>query len=94
LTGVENAENSISSAKANLPALIEEVEGEIAEAQQLEQRGKAQGSPADWAALEEHVALARQAVDSARQNGQADPLGQYTALTAIDTKLDEQLDAV
>lgn len=94
LTGVENAENSISSAKANLPALIEEVEGEIAEAQQLEQRGKAQGSPADWAALEEHVAHARQAVDSARQNGQADPLGQYTALTAIDTKLDEQLDAV
>ena len=94
LTGVENAENSISSAKANLPALIEEVEGEIAEAQQLEQRGKAQGSPADWAALEEHVAHARQAVDSARQNGQTDPLGQYTALTAIDTKLDEQLDAV
>ena len=94
LTGVENAENSIASAKDNLPALIDEVEGEIAEAQQLEQQGKAQGSPADWSALEKLLSEARSAVDEARSNGQADPLGQYTALTAIDTKLDEQLDTV
>ena len=94
LTGVENAENSIASAKDNLPALIDEVEGEIAEAQQLEQQGKAQGSPADWSALEDLLSTARAAVDQARNNGQADPLGQYTALTAIDTKLDEQLDTV
>lgn len=94
LTGVENAENSIASAKATLPALIDEVEGEIAEAQQLEQQGKAQGSPADWSALEDLLSTARAAVDQARSNGQADPLGQYTALTAIDTKLDEQLDTV
>ncbi|QRP61501.1 TPM domain-containing protein [Corynebacterium minutissimum] len=94
LTGVENAENSIASAKDNLPALIDEVEGEIAEAQQLEQQGKAQGSPADWSALEDLLSTARAAVDQAHNNGQADPLGQYTALTAIDTKLDEQLDTV
>lgn len=94
LNAVENAENSITAARDNLPALIDEVEEEIAEAQHLEQRGKAQGSPADWSALESLLAEAREALSTARQHGQADPLGQYTALTAIDSKLDEQLDTV
>lgn len=94
LNAVENAENSITAARDNLPALIDEVEEEIAEAQHLEQRGKAQGSPADWSALESLLAQAREALSAARQQGKADPLGQYTALTAIDSKLDEQLDTV
>ena len=94
LNGVENAENSITAARDNLPALIDEVEEEIAEAQHLEQRGKAQGSPADWAALEELLARAREALRAAREQGQGDPLGQYTALTAIDGELDQQLDTV
>ena len=94
LNGVENAENSITAARDNLPALIDEVEEEIAEAQHLEQRGKAQGSPADWSALESLLGQAREALSAARQHGKADPLGQYTALTALDSKLDEQLDTV
>lgn len=94
LNAVENAENSITAARDNLPALIDEVEEEIEEAQHLEQRGKAQGSPADWSALESLLAQAREALSAARQQGKADPLGQYTALTAIDSKLDEQLDTV
>ncbi|TVU83658.1 TPM domain-containing protein [Corynebacterium aurimucosum] len=94
LNGVENAENSITAARDNLPALIDEVEEEIAEAQHLEQRGKAQGSAADWAALEELLARAREALRAAREQGQGDPLGQYTALTAIDGELDQQLDTV
>lgn len=94
LNAVENAENSITAARDNLPALIDEVEKEIAEAQHLEQRGKAQGSPADWSALESLLAEAREALSAARQQGKADPLGQYTALTAIDSRLDEQLDTV
>lgn len=94
LSAVENAENSITAAQDNLPALINEVEEEIAEAQHLEQRGKAQGSPADWSALESLLAQAREALSAARQQGKADPLGQYTALTALDSKLDEQLDTV
>ncbi|OFO22098.1 chromosome partitioning protein ParA [Corynebacterium sp. HMSC056F09] len=94
LNGVENAENSITAARDNLPALIDEVEEEIAEAQHLEQRGKAQGSTADWAALEELLARAREALRAAREQGQGDPLGQYTALTAIDGELDQQLDTV
>lgn len=94
LSAVENAENSITAAQDNLPALIDEVEEEIAEAQHLEQQGKAQGSPADWSALESLLAQAREALSAARQQGKADPLGQYTALTALDSKLDEQLDTV
>lgn len=94
LSAVENAENSITAAQDNLPALIDEVEEEIAEAQQLEQQGKAQGSPADWSALESLLAQAQEALSAARQQGKADPLGQYTALTALDSKLDEQLDTV
>ncbi|MHB2251302.1 TPM domain-containing protein [Corynebacterium aurimucosum] len=94
LSAVENAENSITAAQDNLPALINEVEEEIAEAQHLEQRGKAQGSPADWSALESLLAQAREALSAARQQSKADPLGQYTALTALDSKLDEQLDTV
>ena len=94
LKAVENAENSITAARDNLPALIDEVEEEIAEAQHLEQRGKAQGSPADWSALESLLAEARKALSAARQHGQTDPLGQYTALTSIDSRLDEQLDTV
>lgn len=94
LKAVENAENSITAARDNLPALIDEVEEEIAEAQHLEQRGKAQGSPADWSALESLLAEAREALSAARQHGQTDPLGQYTALTSIDSRLDEQLDTV
>ncbi|OFN74869.1 TPM domain-containing protein [Corynebacterium sp. HMSC074E01] len=94
LNAVENAENSITAARDNLPALIDEVEEEIAEAQHLEQRGKAQGSPADWSALESLLGQAREALSAARQHGKADPLGQYTALTALDSKLDEQLDTV
>lgn len=94
LNAVENAENSITAARDNLPALIDEVEEEIAEAQHLEQQGKAQGSPADWSALESLLAEAQEALSAARQQGKADPLGQYTALTAIDSKLDEQLDTV
>lgn len=94
LSAVENAENSITAAQDNLPALIDEVEEEIAEAQHLEQQGKAQGSPADWSALESLLVQARKALSAARQQGKADPLGQYTALTALDSKLDEQLDTV
>ncbi|MDN5800438.1 MAG: TPM domain-containing protein [Corynebacterium casei] len=94
LAGVENARTNISEAKAGLPALIEEVEGEIQEAGQIKQQGRSQGTDADWAALDEVVARAQQAVDAAKAEGSMDPLGQHTALITIDTELDEQLDTV
>ena len=94
ISGVENAEENIATARGNLEALIAEVEGEINEARELERQGKAQGTTADWDKLEELLGRAGSAVDEAKAHGQQDPLGQHTALTSIDTELDEALDRV
>ncbi|MDK8586561.1 TPM domain-containing protein [Corynebacterium kefirresidentii] len=94
ISGVENAEENIATARGNLEALIAEVEGEINEARELERQGKAQGTTADWNALEELLGRAGSAVTEAKAQGQQDPLGQHTALTSIDTQLDEALDRV
>lgn len=94
LTGVENAEENIATARGNLEALIAEVEGEINEARELERQGRAQGTTADWDKLEDLLGRAGTAVDEAKAHGQQDPLGQHTALTSIDTELDEALDRV
>ncbi|MFH0411392.1 TPM domain-containing protein [Corynebacterium sp. L4756] len=94
LTGVEHARGNIADAKASLPALIDEVEGEIQEAGQIKQQGRSQGTDADWQALDDVVARAQAAVGVAREQGASDPLGQHTALVTIDTELDDQLDTV
>ncbi|MDU6013653.1 TPM domain-containing protein, partial [Corynebacterium sp.] len=94
ISGVENAEENIATARANLESLIAEVEDEIDEARELERQGKAQGTTADWNALEELLGRAGTAVTEAKAHGQQDPLGQHTALTSIDTQLDEALDHV
>ena len=94
ISGVENAEENIATARGNLESLIAEVEGEIDEARELERQGKAQGTTADWNALEELLGRAGSAVTEAKAQGQQDPLGQHTALTSIDTQLDEALDRV
>ncbi|AKE39636.1 Hypothetical protein NG00_01527 [Corynebacterium camporealensis] len=94
LRGVENADSNIREAEDSLQPLIEEVEGEIAEAEELANQGKAQGTQGDWDSLEDLLTRSRTAVESARAEGSNDPLGQYTALTAIDTELDERLDRV
>ncbi|MEJ4118548.1 TPM domain-containing protein [Corynebacterium marquesiae] len=94
ISGVENAEENIATARGNLEALIAEVEGEINEARELERQGKAQGTTADWDKLEDLLGRAGTAVNDAKAHGQQDPLGQHTALTSIDTQLDEALDRV
>ncbi|MDK8671412.1 TPM domain-containing protein [Corynebacterium sp. MSK195] len=94
ISAVENAEENIATARGNLEALIDEVEGEINEARELERQGKAQGTAADWDKLEDLLGRAGTAVDEAKAHGQQDPLGQHTALTSIDTELDEALDRV
>lgn len=94
LSGIENAETNIAAAKANLASLITEIEEEISEAQQLEAQGKSQGTKADWDSLEELLARAHTAVESARAEGTQDPLGSYSSLMAIDTELDDRLDRV
>lgn len=94
LSGIEHAETNIGEAKATLAALIAEVDGEINEARELEGAGKANGTDADWAQLEDVVSRAETAVAEARSNGETDPLGSHTALTTIDSELDDQLDRV
>ena len=94
ISGVENAEENIATARGNLEALIAEVEGELDEARELERQGKAQGTTADWDKLEDLLDRAGTAVNEAKAHGQQDPLGQHTALTSIDTELDEALDRV
>lgn len=94
ISGVENAEENIATARGNLEALIAEVEGEINEARELERQGKAQGTTADWDKLEDLIGRAGTAVNETKTHGQQDPLGQHTALTSIDTQLDEALDRV
>lgn len=88
LQAVENAETQLNEARTNLNALIEEVDGEIAEAQSLAD------SPAkfDREGLQEAVTEARAAMDKARTDGQRDPLGTYSALLAADGTLDIALD--
>jgi len=94
LAGIEHADENITTAKAGVTALIEEVEGEIGEAADLKRRGTSQGAQADWDALDDVVGRAITAVDHARSTAATDPLGTYTALTDIDAELDEQLDHV
>lgn len=93
LTGVEHADTNIATAKAQLPALIDEVEEEIAEAAHLKNRGQAEGARVDWSALEVAVTNARSELDRARTNGQRDPLGAYADLMDADSKLDDALDS-
>lgn len=92
LLAIEHADENIRTARAGLDALIAEVEGEIREATQLREQSRARGVQVDRATLEDVVDRARTAVDQARSEGDADPLGNYSALNNIDAELDAQLD--
>lgn len=94
LSGIEHAEENIAVARDRFPALVAEVEGEIAEAQHLEQQGMATGTKADWEALHAVIAEAREVLGTSQASFVADPLGAYDALVTADSHVDEQLDKV
>ncbi len=94
LSGVENADENIATARAHVGDLISEIEDEIREAGDIKQRAATDGTKADWESLDRVVRKAVAAVQSARSDASADPLGTYTELTDIDSALDEQLDTV
>lgn len=94
LEGIEHADENIAVAKANVNDLITEIEEEIAEAAQLKTQAGADGTKANWAALDEAVRAASAALTTARVDAERDPLGTYTELTDIDSDLDVQLDSV
>lgn len=94
LKGIENAQSDITAAKAGLPGLIKEIEDEIEEATQLRSQGLAQGTQADWQALDAVVAKAKAQLTEVHSAVQTNPLGAWHLLTEVDSKLDEQLDTV
>ena len=94
LEGIEHADENIAVAKANVNDLIIEIEEEIVEAAQLKTQAGADGTRANWEAVDEAVRAASTALTTARVDAERDPLGTYTELTDIDSDLDVQLDSV
>ncbi|ATD73328.1 MULTISPECIES: TPM domain-containing protein [Gordonia] len=85
LDAIDHADANIAAAQSRMPALIEEVEAELAEAASL----TADGGPALATATE----AAKTALDAGRTGFDADPLGTFTALVDADADLDDALDA-
>lgn len=94
LLGIEHADNNIAAARDGLQPLIQQVRDEISEARQLKEQGLREGTSAGWDALENAVNDATTVMERAEVEGVEDPLGAYTELIKVDTRLDEQLDAV
>ncbi|ARU46543.1 TPM domain-containing protein [Corynebacterium silvaticum] len=94
IVAIEHAESTIMTAQTGIPALIAEIDAEIAEATQLREQGMQQGTQLDWDSLDNAVTHAREAVRQAQSQGTVDPLGTWSALTDADTHLDDQLDIV
>lgn len=88
LDGVDHAEVRLREAQANLSSLIDEVDGEIAEAAQH----AASNTELDRTALAAAVDKATLALAAARESGAHDPLGTYSALLEADGELDIQID--
>lgn len=88
LTAVEHAEQQLLAARSNLTALIDEVEGEIREANEL-LSGQAHIDRDGLAAAKR---AAESALDKARTDGSVDALGSYSALLKADGDLDVELD--
>ncbi|MGV9709821.1 TPM domain-containing protein [Gordonia sp. NPDC003424] len=85
LDGIDHADENIAAAHTRMPALIDEVDGELREAAEL----ATDGGPA----LATAVATATTAVGNARTGFVGDPLGTFTALVDADAELDKALDA-
>lgn len=84
LDAIDNADDNIAAANTRMPALIDEVDGELKEAASLTADG--------GAALATAVSTATTALSNARTGFAADPLGTFTALVYADAELDKALD--
>ncbi len=83
LDAIVNADAAIAGAGTRLPALIDEVTAEIADAATL----------ASTPSLAQAVAAAQRALDYATANAERDPLGSFTDLVEADAGLDRELEA-
>ncbi len=85
LDAIDHADANIAIARSRMPALIAEVDDELAEANALAQTG--------GTSLVTAIEVASAAVANARSNFDADPLGTFTALVDADADLDDALAA-
>ncbi|WP_269510991.1 TPM domain-containing protein [Corynebacterium faecium] len=91
LAAIEHAEDNIRAAKANLPALIDEIRGELREIEQVK-GARAQGAPIDVTSLDTVSAKAQRMLGEIGDRDQSDPLALYQELTSMDAEIDEALD--
>ena len=89
--GVDHAADDIATARRDLDSLIAEVEEELAEAARL--LSTTDITNATSKALADASTAARNALDAAHSNGEADPLGTFSQLIDVDRDLDEALAA-
>jgi uncharacterized membrane protein YgcG len=90
LDSVDSAASDINRAISGMPAAIDDIQHGIdSAAAQLQQSGTPQAD-----ALQSAHDAAVKAVDDARANGSADPLGTFTRLTKADADLDQMLENV
>ncbi|WIM67072.1 TPM domain-containing protein [Corynebacterium breve] len=90
LRSIENADANIRNAQANLPALIEEIEGEIVETERLKAATQS-GARINVSTLNDVAHRARYALQEARAIANQDPLKAFTDLTHTDAELDEAI---
>lgn len=91
LAAIERADDSIRDAQANLPVLISEIEDELREIEQLK-AARQSGAQVDVDALDEISREARAALDGIGDRAETDPLGLYTDLTDLDSRIDAHID--
>ncbi|AWB84455.1 TPM domain-containing protein [Corynebacterium liangguodongii] len=91
LSSIEHAEANLRDAQANLPSLIEEIEGELREIDSLK-TAREKGAQVDIAALDAISAEARSTLNAVADRAERDPLAVYTDLADLDSRIDAEID--
>ena len=91
LAAIEHAEDNIRAAKANLPALVNEIRDELRQIEQVK-AARAQGAAIDVASLDAVAAKAQRMLAEMGDRGETDPLALYQELTSMDAEIDAALD--
>ena len=91
LAAIEHAEDNIRAAKANLPALVNEIRDELRQIEQVK-AARAQGAAIDVASLNAVAAKAQRMLSEMGNRDETDPLALYQELTSMDAEIDAALD--
>ena len=91
LAAIEHAEDNIRAARANLPALVAEIRGELRDIEQVK-GARAQGAAIDVASLDTVAAKAQRMLAEIGDRDQRDPLALYQELASMDAEIDAALD--